>query len=264
MQFEDSHLSDERLLSDIDGELAAPAAKQIQAHLAACWRCRTRRQELDQAIASFVRTHHDTLDRQLPSSTGPRAMLKAQLEQLSATQPSRIRSWPLVFRRVAWPALATVCLFLGWILVKTVLPGMSRTADPVVSMPDPKLTPGAAILASKQAVCSAANVKNKPVPVAVQRRVLQEYGIRNPQAHGYEVDYLVTPALGGSDDIRNLWPHSYTATAWNARVKDTLEDQLRILVCDGNLDLREAQQEISANWIVAYKKYFHTDAPLAQ
>jgi len=70
--------------------------------------------------------------------------------------------------------------------------------------------------------------------------------------------------LGGADDIRNLWPQSYSATAWNAQVKDALEDRLREMVCDGSLDLTQAQQEIAGNWIAAYKKYFHTDKPLAK
>src|SRR5438876_682034 len=69
-------------------------------------------------------------------------------------------------------------------------------------------------------------------------------------------------APGGPDAIRNLWPHSYSA-AWNAHVKDDLEDRLRDMVCSGNMDLGEAQQEIAANWIAAYKKYFHTDKPIA-
>jgi hypothetical protein len=33
-------------------------------------------------------------------------------------------------------------------------------------------------------------------------------------------------------------------------------------VCGGKLDLASAQNEISADWIAAYKKYFHTDRPL--
>jgi len=70
--------------------------------------------------------------------------------------------------------------------------------------------------------------------------------------------------LGGADDIRNLWPQSYSATAWNAQVKDALEDRLREMVCDGSLNLTQAQREIAGNWIAAYKKYFHTDKPLAK
>jgi hypothetical protein len=100
------------------------------------------------------------------------------------------------------------------------------------------------------------------VPVALQRRVFQEYGISSARPDAYEIDYLITPALGGADDIRNLWPQSYSSTVWNARVKDALEDRLKDLVCAGDVDLAEAQREIASDWIAAYKKYFHTDRPL--
>jgi hypothetical protein len=78
-----------------------------------------------------------------------------------------------------------------------------------------------------------ANAKNEGVPVALRRQVFQEYGISDAQPQAYEVDYRVTPVLGGADDIRNLWRHSHSATAWNAQVKDALEDRLREMVCDG-------------------------------
>ena len=105
-------------------------------------------------------------------------------------------------------------------------------------------------------------MNNKAVPVALQRKVFEEYGISGAEPRGYEVDYLITPALGGADDIHNLWPQSYSATIWNARVKDALEDRLHELVCRGDVDLTTAQREISRDWISAYKKYFHTDRPL--
>jgi hypothetical protein len=94
--------------------------------------------------------------------------------------------------------------------------------------------------------------------------VFEEYGIAGADPRAYEVDYLITPALGGADDIHNLWPHSYSSTVWNAQVKDALEDRLREMVCEGSMDLAEAQREIAGNWIAAYKKYFHTDRPLAE
>jgi len=78
----------------------------------------------------------------------------------------------------------------------------------------------------------------------------------------FEVDFLITPELGGSNDIHNLWPEPYYSTVWNARVKDELEDRLHEMVCNGELDLGTAQRDISTDWIVAYKKYFHTDRPL--
>jgi hypothetical protein len=134
----------------------------------------------------------------------------------------------------------------------------------VVIVPDARLTPGAAVLMNRRQVCSEVTANNKAVPVALQRKVFEEYGIAGAEPRAYEVDYLITPALGGADDIHNLWPHSYSATVWNAQVKDALEDRLREMVCNGSLDLAEAQREIAGNWIAAYRKYFQTDRPLPE
>src|SRR4029077_15433286 len=81
--------------------------------------------------------------------------------------------------------------------------------------------------------------------------------------HEYELDYLITPELGGSEDRLNLWPERYGGRVWNARVKDELEQLLPQLVCRGHVDLATAQRDIAVNWIAAYKKYFHTDRPVA-
>jgi len=77
-----------------------------------------------------------------------------------------------------------------------------------------------------------------------------------------EIDYLIAPRLGATDDIRNLWPEPYRARAWNAHVKDALEERLHQMVCSGQLDLSTAQHDIATDWIAAYKKYFHTMKPL--
>ena len=139
-----------------------------------------------------------------------------------------------------------------------------RQSEKIVTItkPDPSLTPGATVLLSRHELCRESNTKNKDVPVALQRRIFDEYGIYTRRPSAYEVDYLITPALGGAEDIRNLWPQSYSAAVWNAKVKDSLEDRLHELVCEGKLDLATAQQDISSDWIAAYKKYFHTDRPL--
>lgn len=78
------------------------------------------------------------------------------------------------------------------------------------------------------------------------------------------MDYLITPELGGATDIRNLWPEPYYDTAWNAHVKDQLEERLHEMVCRGDVDLATAQQDISKDWIAAYRKYFYTDHPIAE
>ena len=267
MKYENSHLSDQQLLLDVDGELSNRDEKLVRTHLDACWRCRARRQELEHAIVDFIHFYQKDSDAKLPPAAGARALLKARLDQLSATEPIQPPSRFALPRRVAW-TLAAACglLTLGLFLSRSesARRSQSRYRPVIVSIPDSALTPGAALLVNREAVCAQANIKNKAVPVALQRQVFEEYGIAGAEPRAYEVDYLVTPALGGADDIHNLWPHSYSATVWNAQVKDALEDRLREMVCDGSLDLTEAQREIATNWIAAYKKYFRTDIPLAE
>jgi hypothetical protein len=119
------------------------------------------------------------------------------------------------------------------------------------------------VLSSAQDVCTAANLNQAGfIPVSLGETVFQAYGIRRPKPRAYELDYLIPPELGGSSDIRNFWPQPYSSE-WNARLKDALEDHLHDLVCAGEISLAMAQRDIAADWIVAYKKYFQTDAPQA-
>jgi hypothetical protein len=255
MLSEESHLSDQQLLLAVDGELSARQAGRVQSHLAACWACRARRRDIEAAIGEFIRIHQRNFDWQLPPPDGQRALLKAQLAQLA--KPPRTPWLPWFRAAAAAFGFVAITYFLShaW-------PTRQIARMVAVTVPNPSLTPGATLLVSRSEVCRESNTKNKAVPVALRRRVFDEYGIPAAEPSAYEVDYLITPALGGADDIHNLWPQSYTATVWNAQVKDALEDHLRDLVCDGQLDLATAQREIATNWIEAYKKYFHTDQPL--
>jgi hypothetical protein len=264
MQPEESHLPDQELLMAVDGELSPREAERVESHLAACWACRVRKQEIETTIGEFVRFQRQNFDLRIPASDGPRALLKAQLGQrVEAERASRLQ-W---HRAVSWRfggALVAAILALamaGWLGLRYFQRHPSRPLD--VSVPNPSLTPGATVLLSQRELCRETSANNKAVPVALQRRVFDEYGIRTAEPRAYEVDYLITPALGGADDIHNLWPQSSSATVWNAQVKDALEDHLRNLVCQGDLDLATAQREIATNWIEAYKKYFHTDRPVA-
>ena len=260
MKQPDSHLPDEQLLLDLEGELPAHRQKVVRAHLAACWTCRARRQQFEGAIGDFVQVNKREFSPGLPPAAGPRALLKARLATLAAGQ----RDGALTLGLKAVGAICAV-LVLGIAVSRLAVRREDRTGRQagLYSMPDARLTPGATVLLSRSVVCSAPGDGNKAVPVSLQRRVFQEYGIPRADPQAYEVDYLVTPALGGADDIHNLWPHAHSAI-WNAQVKDALEDRLREMVCDGSLDLKEAQQEIAQNWISAYKKYFHTDEPLPE
>jgi anti-sigma factor RsiW len=269
MKFINPHLSDHELLRAADGDLSARQLRRAEAHLAECWTCRARRQEIENTIGEFVRAHLE--DLQLPPEEGPRALLRAHLAQLAESPVNDAARQLPVWRLSAWrpPAwrpvtyIAAACACAGVVLLGIGLQGGLRgpVAVAPVSVPRASLTPGAAVFASREQVCAVDPGKNRSVPAALRRRVFEEYGIPASAARAYEVDYLITPALGGADDIRNLWPQSYSATVWNARVKDALEDRLHDLVCMGTLDLATAQRDISADWIAAYKKYFGTNAP---
>ena len=83
MQHENIHLTDQDLLLASDGELCPRDETRVESHLAACWECRVRSQELEQAVAGFLRAHQNNFDAKLSAPAGPRALLKAQLAELA-------------------------------------------------------------------------------------------------------------------------------------------------------------------------------------
>ena len=96
----------------------------------------------------------------------------------------------------------------------------------------------------------------------MREKVLEEYGVAGRRTQDYELDYLISPQLGGTEDISNLWPQPAASTEWNMRAKDALENRLHQLVCRGNVSLATAQRDLATDWISAYKKYFHTTQPV--
>ena len=259
-----------------DGELPHRRAAQVQAHLAACWSCRTRMKEIESAIADFIHWHRAS-DPELPPADGPRALLKARLAQMAA-EPHPPRWFGRVRSAMMWTRPAYIgAVILGLVLVGVIAHRVvaDRTNEPRESagwlfprrdlvLPDHRLTPGATVRLSTEELCSAGDVdRSHTVDASLARETFRLYGIR-PQPGAYEVDYLITPALGGADDVRNLWPQPYSTGIWNSRHKDALEDHLQQLVCTNRLSLAIAQHDIAANWIAAYKKYFQTEVPIPE
>ncbi len=249
-----------------DGELSGREREQLRKHTAQCRECGARAQQLAAAADEFARLHRQSLDPLLPPPARGRAWLEARLGELSSARAEG--PWPLspVWRRGLIAAAGACVLLLVSIAVPH--PWSSRRARTMyaglVPMPFPTatLTPGVARPATKEQVCGTDPGKNREVPQALRRKVFELYGMAGADPRAYEVDYLITPALGGADDIENLWPEPYTSTVWNARVKDALEDRLHEMVCRGDVELATAQREIATDWIAAYKKYFRTDQPI--
>jgi hypothetical protein len=121
--------------------------------------------------------------------------------------------------------------------------------------PDSHLTPGDVLTTDAAAVCTSgysSSVRN--VPVSEKRNVYEEYGVSYPEPQGrYEVDHFISLELGGSNDIKNLWPEPASPKP-GFHEKDVVENYLHSEVCSGKISLQEAQKEISTDWYAVYVK----------
>ena len=284
MSNHDLHVTDEQLLLYSSGELPASSSGHIRVHLEGCSQCSDRLEELESTLTELADAHVEIQTAGLPPMASARAQLQARLAELASQdrEPdhhfSKARASASVHS--AWIALVghrqtavvAAVAVAACLLLAVRLHGPGDPSHPLAASlslahwdePDQRLTPGATLPLTRNQVCGAADAQLIPaVPVSLKRKVFEEYGVTPPRPDAYEVDYLITPELGGATDIRNLWPEPYQDTVWNAHVKDQLEDRLHRMVCHGDVDLATAQHDISADWIAAYRKYFHTETPLS-
>jgi hypothetical protein len=271
MREEDLHVADDELLLHADGEVRSGSGGRIRAHLESCPQCRARLKDLESTLAAFGEAHRETWKAELPAGASPRALLKARLAELAVQERGKgwLRPvWMAVLERPQAAVFASVGVAVFLLLAVRLHGPTERSQTMSASLghweePNLRLTPGATVPVTESEVCGVAARAVPVVPVSLKRRVFEEYGVTPPQPDAYEVDYLITPELGGATDIRNLWPEPYQDTVWNAHVKDQLEDRLHRMVCRGDLDLTTAQRDISTDWIAAYRKYFHADKPVS-
>ena len=117
------------------------------------------------------------------------------------------------------------------------------------------VTPGVTRTLTRSAVCGTRwGVDRRHVTLSMRKQVFAAYGIPWSEHAQYEVDHLIPRELGGADVDKNLWPQPWEG-AWNARMKDRLENRLHRLVCAGELSLTAAQQSIRTDWVLAYRRY---------
>lgn len=119
---------------------------------------------------------------------------------------------------------------------------------------DIQVTPGATTGATAKQLCApgfrTASVRN--VPESEKKKVYAEYRVTEKKGVCCEVDHLISLELGGSNDIKNLWPQPYLPKP-GAHEKDVLENYLHRQVCAGKISLSDAQKEISRDWYGAYE-----------
>jgi hypothetical protein len=116
-------------------------------------------------------------------------------------------------------------------------------------LPDIACSPGTVLTTNVTTICKVGYTKTvRDVSVTTKKKVFAEYGISYSQHSNYEVDHIISLEIGGSNDIKNLYPESYTIKN-GARVKDVFENYLHRQVCSGSMTIQEAQKEISTNWL---------------
>jgi hypothetical protein len=123
------------------------------------------------------------------------------------------------------------------------------------SSPDRHCTPGALNPAVTQStidhtICVAGYTKTIRPPESVTEPEklanMAAYGVGGRSAHDFEYDHLVSLELGGAvNDPRNLWPEPGASP----NPKDSVEDRLHDLVCDGQMPLATAQHVIATDWV---------------
>ena len=70
--------------------------------------------------------------------------------------------------------------------------------------------------------------------------------------HDYEYDHLVSLELGGAvNDSRNLWPEP----GRSPNPKDAVENALHRMVCNGEMQLTQAQHIIATGWVAWAKSH---------
>ena len=263
------HLSDRELVLAMDGELSRTRRVRVSAHLDGCPACRMRLERAALTFADFVDVHRD----EAPATRAAHRDLRTRLQTRMIETAGPLRSeagqwWRGGFRTpaVAWiGAAATVVVLVLPIVVLDRAGRAPRAAAADVepgSLPVARFTPGATRPVTLTELCDGRERPSETIDDSVRRAVLLDYRMADVPSHEYELDYLITPELGGSADRENLWPERYTSRTWNARVKDELEEMLPRLVCKGNVSLAAAQRDIATDWIAAYKKYFRTERPL--
>ncbi|OGN27492.1 MAG: hypothetical protein A3A33_04685 [Candidatus Yanofskybacteria bacterium RIFCSPLOWO2_01_FULL_49_25] len=122
-------------------------------------------------------------------------------------------------------------------------------------LPDHECTPGAIFPeATLEKICVKGYTKTvRNVSVGLKRKIYTAYGIPYPQKTGtYEADHLIPLAIGGNNDIANLFPEAQDPRP-GFREKDLVEVYLQREVCARRIALGAAQQQVAADWVGIYE-----------
>lgn len=124
-------------------------------------------------------------------------------------------------------------------------------------LPDSTCTPGDVRKETTiKDICTPNFTKTiRNVPESLKKQVYAEYGMNSKQKPcPCEVDHFISLTLGGSNDIKNLWPESYQ-NPMGAREKDKLENYYHRQICAGKITQEQVIKELREDWTKYYSKY---------
>lgn len=119
---------------------------------------------------------------------------------------------------------------------------------------DHACSPGAIFKdAAPEQICVPGYTKTvRDVSTKLRKQIYSEYGVTYPQPRGaYEVDHLIPLAIGGSNDISNLFLEAAEPRP-GFHEKDVVEIFLQQEVCAQRVALPIAQRQIANDWLSVY------------
>jgi hypothetical protein len=152
-----------------------------------------------------------------------------------------------------------------------VMPASDRPAELVGAgvLPRQDLTPGAyfADVTIDDVRKDGFSATVRDVTEAEKRKVFELYGLDYERERSKrEADHVIELAVGGANDIRNIWPQqlhlNYHGRDMGAIEKDKLEKKVLAAVRAGKMSLHEAQAGLAGDWTVLYRKMVAAEFPV--
>src|SRR5262249_26409465 len=153
---------DKELLMAADHELDSKRAAEVQNHMAACLACRRRSSQLTNVLMEFSDAVHAESDIESSSRDQARALLRAQLAEVSE---QAVAPW---FRYSLYAgAVLAFILVVGVTVLHMRTSGDSFIVGREAQLlPDPKLTPGNAGSLTKAEICTPIASSSHFIPPA--------------------------------------------------------------------------------------------------
>jgi hypothetical protein len=130
------------------------------------------------------------------------------------------------------------------------------------SVPDARCTPGAINPTVDLSILQGGTFKtscdrNVATSATKKNTTYTPYGLKKPTNNtglkqSCELDHLISLELGGADTLDNIWPQCgpsrVTLASRYFKIKDSVENYLAAKVKKGEINLKDAQQGIAADW----------------